>query len=221
MASLARTHILRVQAEKQSASRPAAAPAAGSQAERMAALMSTHQAALKTIKSRTAKIEAKRGYLDEYAPYVDGVLAADNGGQDDVLVTVMVWRVDTGDLDGALAIAEYALRHGLSSPPAFARDVAATVLEEIADGALIHGLEDSARVAMVGPLTEALSLTAECDMPDEVRAKGHKALGLAMRDDDPEAALEHLRAALRLDPRATVKAEIAKLEKALADKADA
>ena len=41
------------------------------------------------------KIDAKRTMLPVYKPWIDGVLAADRGGQDDVLVTVMLWTLGT------------------------------------------------------------------------------------------------------------------------------
>lgn len=213
--SIARAHMLRTLAAKQSAV-SGAAPEPGSLAEMMAHALSMHMAALKQIRSRTAKIEAKRDMLPDYAAYVDGVLAAGNGGQDDVLVTVMVWRLDTGDYDGALAIAAYAIRHGLGTPVAFSRDVPATLLEEMADAALVNGLDDAARAAMVAPLSTAMELTEGCDMPDEVRAKAHKAMGLGLKDGDPAEAAEHLRAALKLDQKCGVKAELNRLEKHLA-----
>ncbi|MDY8569877.1 phage terminase small subunit, partial [Escherichia coli] len=35
---------------------------------------------------------------------------------DDILMTVMLWRLDTGDIAGALEIARYALKYGLTMP---------------------------------------------------------------------------------------------------------
>ena len=43
--------------------------------------------------------EAKRTMLPEYMPWVQGVLHADAGGQDDVLMTVMVWLMDTDAME--------------------------------------------------------------------------------------------------------------------------
>src|SRR5690606_4249301 len=62
---------------------------------------------LKQVQSGEAKAELKRQLLPDYAPYVDGVLAAGRGAQDEVLTTIMVWRIDAGDYTGALAIARY------------------------------------------------------------------------------------------------------------------
>lgn len=39
---------------------------------------------------------------------MNGVLEQGKGAQDDILMTVMLWRLDTGDIAGALEIARYA-----------------------------------------------------------------------------------------------------------------
>ncbi len=40
------------------------------------------------------------------------VLADGRGAQDDIVMTVMLWRLDAGDIAGALEIAPYALKYG-------------------------------------------------------------------------------------------------------------
>lgn len=188
-----------------------AEPAAGTLAERMAAQLRLHRAALKNIQSVTKKIEAKRGFLPEYAAYVDGVLAADVGGADDVLTTVMLWRLDVADYAGAFDIAAYAIAHDLAMPAGFSRDLPTTLVEEIADLAL---RDLSAELAE--PLAEALSLTEDRDMPDEVRAKGHKAMGRILAGLDDAAAIAHFETALALNPASGVKTELEKLRKRVA-----
>lgn len=47
---------------------------------------------------------------------MNGVLEQGKGAQDDILMTVMLWRLDTGDIAGALEIARYALKYGLTMP---------------------------------------------------------------------------------------------------------
>ena len=213
MRSLARKHFERTMAAAQSTAAAATGEAAlGSTYDTMLARLRTHKAALKQIQSIKAKIEAKRGFLPDYDAYCEGVLASDAGVQDDVLMTVMVWRLDAGLYAEALDIAAYALRHGLAMPDGFSRGAATAIVEEIADAAL-----DSPALAEF--IRQAVDLTAECDMPDEVRAKANKALGLAVKETDPAAAIGYLRAALELDPKCGVKTELGRLEKAAA-KAD-
>lgn len=213
MSSLCRRHFERTVAAREASAAAAATPGAsvpGTLGERMLTLLRMHQTKFDGIRSLASKIEAKREALPEYEPYVDGVLASGSAAQDDVLVRVMLWRLDVADFDGALAIAAHAIRHGLSMPFGFSRDVPTTLVESIANAAL----EDTAHAAPE-PIREALALTAECDMHDQVRAKAQKALGLILKDTAPAAALEHLEAALKLNPKCGVKTEIAKLRKEL------
>ncbi|UJB21885.1 phage terminase small subunit [Lysobacter gummosus] len=50
-----------------------------------------HRRRLKSVQSVERKVEMKRRILPEYAPWIDGVLQGGRGGQDKVLMTVMVW----------------------------------------------------------------------------------------------------------------------------------
>lgn len=175
----------------------------------MLAKLAEDKRVLKAIQSIEQKIVVKGNRLPEYAPWIDGVLQANQPVQDDVFATTMVWRIDTGDLDGALVMAEHMLRHDLKLPEHYQRDLATLVVEEIADRSALPdgGNVTAAHLLRVGALTDGR------DMPDEVRAKLHKATGLALRESAPAQALEHLQRALQLNPRIGVKAEITKLEK--------
>lgn len=184
--------------------------------DRMLALMQAHRVNLKAIKSRKAKIETKRRFLPEYAAYIAGVLAADAGGDNLVLVTLMVWHIDVGDYETALRIAEYAIRHRLELPSTFNRDLATTLVEEIAEAALlILAAATPLPSDTAEALDRALDLTEGADMPDQVRAKAYKALGLMRRDTAPADALRLLRMALDHDSSCGVKTEIGRLERSL------
>lgn len=208
MTSPARRHFQTVTAG--AAAVGAVDPAAQTLQARYKTLLDAHRATLSKLQSTKGKIEAKRAFLGEYVPYVDGVLDADAGGDDVVLVMVMVWRIDVGDFAGAMAIARHAIRHRLTLPERFKRDLPATVVEEIAQALLADPGLDGA----VDALLEALDLAAAEDMVDEIRAKAHKALGLALKDKAPAAALLHLRQALGFGGSG-VKTVIGQLEKAL------
>lgn len=184
----------------------------GSAYELMLAKLAEDKRALKGIQSIEKKIELKRQRLPEYSAWIEGRLMAETLAQDDVLATTMIWRIDTGDIAGALNIAEPMLANGLKLPEHYQRDLATTVVEEIADRA--NGI-DGGNVT-TADLLRVAALTDGCDMPDEVRSKLHKALGLSLREQSPAQALEHLQRALQLNARAGVTKEIAKLEKQLA-----
>ncbi|KJZ51972.1 phage terminase small subunit [Pseudomonas marginalis] len=135
---------------------------------------------LKAIQSNEGKAALKAQLLPEYIPYVEGVLAAGNGAQDDVMTTVMVWRVDVEDYSGALDIADYVLEHKLIMPDRFERTTGCLVAEEIATAALkaqkANGSFD------LNILHRTVELTDAEDMPDQARAKLYLATGRATLD---------------------------------------
>ncbi|KUY95491.1 terminase [Burkholderia territorii] len=207
----------RMHFERVSAARAAAAAAPGETMagatpyELMLRKLAIDRRALKGVQSVTRKIEQKRKLLPEYADYVAGVLAGGRGAQDDVLVTVMVWRIDAGDYDGALAIAIYALKHGLVMPDQFDRSLASVVAEQFADAALQSFMEDGSFDA--ASLETIAELTERGDMHDQIRAKLYRALGYAVEKDEPVRALEFLRRALKYNERVGVKKDIDRLTK--------
>ncbi|WP_421170982.1 phage terminase small subunit [Aeromonas dhakensis] len=176
--------------------------------------LAEHRRTLKGIQSIERKIDAKRHMLAVYQPWIDGVLAADRGGQDDVLITVMLWHLDTGDLKGALPMASYVIRHGLSTPDRYERTAATMIAEEVADTAIKQ------QEAGAGPsltlLNRYLTLLADCDIFDQVRAKLHKAVGRAcLADGLKQQAAEHYRRAIELHDKVGIKKELEVLEREL------
>ncbi|MFM0399038.1 phage terminase small subunit [Paraburkholderia aspalathi] len=217
MKSPAQRHYERVSAELAAASAAPGGSLAGASAyELMLAKLATDRRRLKAIQSIERKIDVKRAeLLPEYVDYVAGALNGGRGAQDDVLTTVMIWRVDAGDFAGALDIARYALAHRMTLPDQYDRPLATAIAEEIAQAALAaFKLGDTFDA---NQLAEVMTLTESADMHDQVRAKLHKALGKALQDADRTAALDHLRRALQLDERAGVKQDIARLETELGD----
>ncbi|EGD5857578.1 hypothetical protein IBH98_002203 [Salmonella enterica] len=167
---------------------------------------------LHAILSAEQKAAIKRQLLPHYEDWVNGVLEGDSGAQDDVLMRVMVWRIDAGDIPGALDIAAYALRHRLNAPDGFGRSVAAIIADEIASQALIrmkHGEHIPAAL-----LSRVREMTDGEDLYDAVRARLYKALGYALRD---EGQLQEARAlmqrALELHDGVGVKADLKALDK--------
>lgn len=180
--------------------------------------LSEDKRALKAIESIERKIELKRLLLPHYQDWVDAVLAHGNGSPDNVLMTVMLWRIDVGAFSGALAIAKYAIQHGLNMPDSYQRKTPTVVAEEIADTAksmLAHPVGVDMAI-LLEQLKEAEALTCECDMADEVRAKLHRVLGMASQEIEPEFSLKNFREAYRLNEKIGVKTNINQLEKQLA-----
>jgi hypothetical protein len=132
---------------------------------------------LKQIQSNTGKAELKLVLLPEYIPYIEGVLGAGNGAQDEVLTTVMVWRIDAADYSGALDIATYVLKHKLIMPDRFERTTGCLVAEEIAIAAL--KAQKTGGTFSRDILYRTVELTDDHDMPDQARAKLYLASGRA------------------------------------------
>ncbi|SFR79827.1 phage terminase small subunit [Sphingomonas jatrophae] len=191
--SLARRHRERILAQMTAAdpssvegglALPAAAngPAAAA-AEQMALRLTHDLRRLKQIQSRERKIETKRDLLPEYAAWVDGLVAgaeqAGAGTTEQVLPTIMIWRIDVGDFVGALPLAEHVLRHGIALPARYERTAGTLILEEIAEAALASlGRGDAFDLDVLERIAE---LTAGHDMPDEARAKLVKAIGMELQ----------------------------------------
>ncbi|MGL4921284.1 MAG: phage terminase small subunit [Aeromonas veronii] len=174
--------------------------------------LAEHRRTLKGIQSIERKIDAKRTMLPVYKPWIDGLLAADSGGQDDVLVTVTLWHLDTGDLEGALPMADYVIRHGLSTPDQYERTAPTLIAEEVAETAI--KLQDAGNRPDLFLLISYLKLLHESDIFDQVRAKLHKAVGRACYAEGfKEQAAEHYRRALELHDKVGIKKELEVLER--------
>lgn len=188
---------------------------------------------LKSLQSLERKIALKRELLPGYADWVqtvlDGAALTGAGVEDEVLATVLVWMIDVGELVAAVPLADYILRHGLRIPR-HDRKAAVIIAEEFAETAL--KMLDTGQAAPIAPLAEIWLLTADADMPDQVRAKLEKAMGLELaRQADAaepgadgvagadralrQEALKHLKRAVELDEASGVKTRIKALEKAL------
>lgn len=186
MASLAQRTQLRKRAEAESArTAPPALMDGLTTYELMLAKLQQDQLRLKQVQSNQNKALLKAELLPEYADYVAGVLAGGKGAQDDVFVTVMLWRFDAGDFAGGLQAAAYVLQHDLKMPERFNRTTGCVVAEEIAEAAL-RALKAGTAFDLEVTL-QANELTARHDMPDAARAKLMLAIGrlyaLKVKDD--------------------------------------
>jgi len=142
---------------------------------------------LKQVQSEQGKAELKRSLIPAYQPYIEGVLSAGHGAQDDVLTTIMVWCIDAGDFAGALTIGRYVLEHNLKMPDRFARTTGCLLAEEVANAAL--KAQKAGGEFPLDVLEQARLVTDSHDMPDEARAKLHLALGKANAAKVPDENL--------------------------------
>ncbi|EAA6471164.1 terminase endonuclease subunit [Salmonella enterica] len=217
MTSPAQRHMMRVSAS-QAAQREQAPLRHATAYEQMLVKLADDRRTLKNIRSNERKAEKKRELLPFYAPWVAGVLADGCGAQDDIVMTVMLWRLDAGDIAGALEIAPYALKYGLTTD--HRRTTPYMLVEEVALAAL--RLRDAGESVDLSWLQTTIDLTDGADVPDMVRARLHKVTGLTLRDAGMNAeALAQFQRAMQLDRNAGVRKEIERLERALKPKAEA
>lgn len=200
---------------------------AGGAYQLMLAQLYEHSKQLKAIQSVEKKIEAKKTMLAEYDAYVDGVLQGDGGGPDRVLTTVMVWSMDAGLYLRALAIASYVIKHQLQLPDQYQRNVPTLLADEISGAALAGRIPAQDKHAI---LAHTLTLVGDADIPDQARAKLHKAIGydiIGKQEGQPEpdlkaiataqaqAAQQHLQRALDLFAQVGVKKDLERLARRL------
>ena len=178
MTNPCRRHFQRVTAAKEAAAVEPTQTMAGATAyEHQLNQLLQDRLRLKQVQSNQGKAELKRQLLPEYIPYVQGVLDAGQGAQDEVLTTIMVWRFDAGDFIGGLDIAQYVLQHKMVMPDRFARTLGCLVAEEVATAAF-----KSQKVGEpfdLAVLHRTAELTDAEDMPDQARAKLFLAMGRA------------------------------------------
>jgi hypothetical protein len=202
------------------------APANANQYELMLVKLAEDKRRLSTMQSMEKRAELKLQLLPEYTAWVQGVIEGDQGVQDDVLMTVMVWNIDAGQLAEALPIAAYAIKHGLKMPDQYKRTTPVVIAEEIADRYLkAHAAKEPINIDII---QQAIDITIDQDMPDEVKAKLYKALGYALAADEslvPENfpdhatrlgfALQSFNRALALHDKVGVKKDIEAVEREL------
>lgn len=217
MMSPAQRHMMRVSASE-AAQREKAPLRHATAYEQMLVKLAEDRRTLKNIRSNERKAEKKRELLPFYAPWVAGVLADGRGAQDDIVMTVILWRLDAGDIAGALEIAPYALKYGLTSD--HRRTTPYMLVEEVALAA--QRLRDAGEPVDLALLLTTIDLTDGADVPDMVRARLHKVTGLTLRDAGQSAeALAQFQRAMQLDRNGGVRKAIEQLERALKPKPEA
>ncbi|MFJ7315618.1 phage terminase small subunit [Pseudomonas sp. NPDC098747] len=224
--SLAQRHQRRALAAKQAAiASPLTSMQGATAYELQLAQLLQDRLRLKQVQSTQGKAELKAQLLPAYLPYVQGVLQAGQGAQDEVLTTIMVWRIDAGDFAGALDIAAYVLQHKMLMPDRFERTTGCLIAEEIAEAAL--KAQKAGGTFNIDVLLYTEQVTAKEDMPDQARAKLHLAIGKAyaakVSDENPagmdigwlEGAKAHLTKAIDLHSNCGGKKDLERVERLL------
>lgn len=183
---------------------------------------------LSAVQSIEKRIAMKPGLLDFYRPWIAGALETpetDKAPQDEIVVTGMVWALDIGEWDFAFTIARHCILHGLQLPERYNRTLPCLVVEEVAERAIAE--PGSVPHAILSTMSDFVKF----DMPDQARAKFHRALGEsfareaenfdasadnAMAGGKPalvDAALTELHRAVKLHDKVGSKKQIEQLER--------
>lgn len=183
MTSPAQRHMMRVSAAM-TAQREAAPLRHATVYEQMLVKLAADQRTLKAIYSKELKAAKKRELLPFWLPWVNGVLEQGKGAQDDILMTVMLWRLDTGDIAGALEIARYALKYGLTMPGKHRRTPPYMFTEEVALAAMrahaagesvdIRASPEQASMEFYGGKSPKIASVHQFGLSEENRKDGKK-----------------------------------------------
>ncbi|TCB68660.1 phage terminase small subunit [Acinetobacter sp. ANC 4178] len=212
----ARNHYLRVLAEKS-----AKADAFGATRQDASvyllqlAELKNDKSLLSHIKSDESRAEAKAKLIPKYLPYVEGILAANQKVEDEIVTTIMLWCLDAGMFDLGLKIAVFALAHGLDMPDSFSRDTPSIVAEEIANAALSK--LKAGDVFDLNILLQAEQLTESYDLHDPIRAKLYCAIGkIFLSVENYVPAIEYMKKAIAKKDNVGCKQDLDRAEKLLA-----
>ncbi len=153
----------------------------------------------------------KRELLPEYADFLEPLLQSGNTGKNnDVFAWLLIWNVDTAQYEQALQLLTVALANDLKPPRLFtARRLPEIVVEDMANA--IIPLDEPQQHS--GVLLELEEKTRQRSMPDYIRAKLLKALGMSFIQQDSAKALEWLKQSQTYNPKGGVKAHIKRIEK--------
>lgn len=169
---------------------------------------------LKDIRSHAARHALKAEWLPEYQGYIEGCIAESPAQQNDALIILMIWALDIKQFDLAVRIGRFAVLNDMVMPDGWTRTVAEVVTEQVAEAYL----EDPAlATAQHLVIQDVIDLGRGEDISDIIRAKIYKAQGLALKDYQPQEAIQSFKIALKLDKNSGVKKLIETTERAVSN----
>lgn len=173
------------------------------------------------------KGEMKRDeLLPRYRPVVDAYLAACEDGEEPyrnpVLVQVMIWLFDLGEIQPALDLAKVAHEQHQPMPERFNRSLETYVADALREWAENQQAEGDPIEPYFSDTFDRIR-SEQWQVNPAALMKLHKLAGQECQKREAlEDALAHYKTAVKLDPkRSKVKTVIARLEKQLASKAPA
>lgn len=190
MSSPARRHFEKIQAKYLACAAEDCTPY-----QKLLVLLKQDKQILKSIDSIQDKQIAKREMLPRYIDWVAGVLeGASPLENDEIFVTVLLWRIDVGQLTEAVPLAMFAIEHDMQTIDDFKRSLPCLIYEQFGEQLEANG---DVGAAELDKLTElALAKLDDgrhaVDMPDPVRAKFLKAAGLFYMHHDNRIVAKQL-----------------------------
>ncbi|MEN9360636.1 MAG: hypothetical protein RL095_2171 [Verrucomicrobiota bacterium] len=154
--------------------------------------------------------------IPQYRAHLDKYIAAGDCYANPVLVEVMIWLFDIGELEQALRLATLAASQKQQLPERFTRRDIATFA---ADATLEWAKQQLTLKQPIEPHFGAVLALIDggaWQVHDEILAKFLRLKADTLKDSEPAAALELLRRVLTLDPGASIKTALERLEKIVA-----
>ena len=182
--------------------------------ELMLVKLNSDRRRLRDIQSMSRKADVKREILPDYDAYIEGVLSGGKGIQDEVIVTLLIWALDSDDLSRAMPLIDYAVKNNMALPDSYNRNLATAVVDEFV--ASVQRMYQASESYPLEEIKHIKELTSDKDMPDEALAKLYKVLGEAQEAAELlEAAFESYSRAYELNSRVGVKTQMNRLKKQL------
>lgn len=160
------------------------------------------------------KVKAEE-LIPQYLPHLDKYLASGDKYANPVLVEVMIWSFDVGNLDFALRLAKVAAEQKQQLPERFTRRDIATFA---ADATLEWAKGQMQLKQAIEPHFGDVLYLLETDwqVHDEIKVKFLRLKADTLEASEPATALAICRHILSLDPGAQLKTFMVRLEKAAA-----
>lgn len=172
--------------------------------------------ALSDMQGIPTKIDYKRKHFEHYWPWCEGILSQDEAREDQILINMFIWAFDIGDLDKALQLSEYMMKHdiALNKTTNFTITTAGFIARSMAD---LNAFPD----LTVAEITPFFELVRDHDMPNQVLAEINKTLGILSKDEgNYKDAKKYFEDAKKLHEKIGVVKMINEVEKLIAEESE-
>lgn len=188
-----------------------------SAAQKLLTKMKHYQMQLKVVSSISDKVKFKANWLPEFQPWLDGVMqSATPDTADPIFSTMVLWKIDTGQLNDAVEMTLFAIAKQFETIAGFDRSLPNLLVEEIHDQLKKGQTLDLAKADTLAQLVEAKKADGfhRVDLLDEIRAKYLRQVGeLHEGAGNKERAIELYQKALEYNPKVGAKQLLDKLLK--------